>query len=185
MRMTIQHFRLMAACLLAGFLLALPTAVAAQDSEEAKSTALFAYFSHEAVLGSLTQLAGIESQMAALRDQYQQEMKRVEEEFNAKYEEFLESQRSLAPSIYKKRQAELTDLLQRNIAFKAEAQQQLEKARAEAIAPLRQKISDAVAVVAKKHGYAFVLNTDNNSLTYADPTLGADITQEVLAAVKP
>ena len=42
-----------------------------------------------------------------------------------------------------------------------------------------------MAVVAKKHGYAFVLNTDNNSLTYADPTLGADITQEVLAAVKP
>ena len=101
-------------------------------------------------------------------------------EFNKKYEDFLEGQRQFAPSIYKKRQAELTDLMQRNINFKAEAQQQLQKMEADAMAPLKAKLTAAVARVAKAKNLAFVLNTDGDALPYVTPGLGTDITKALI-----
>ena len=45
----------------------------------------------------------------------------IRDRFNSKYEEFLDGQRSYAKSILEKRQAELRELMEKNIAFKAEA----------------------------------------------------------------
>ena len=53
-----------------------------------------------------------------LRAKYDAETTRSENDFHTKYEEFLEGQRNFAPSILKKRQAELQELLDKNIAFK-------------------------------------------------------------------
>src|SRR3712207_8703903 len=81
----------------------------------------------------------IQRNMADLRAKYDAEMKRVEDEFNKKYEDFLDGQRNFAPSILKKRQAELQELIEKNAAFKKEAQELLKKAEKEALAPLKLK----------------------------------------------
>lgn len=67
--------------------------------------------------------------MDELRGKYDEETKRVETEFNSKYEEFLDGQRSYAKSIFEKRQAELRELMEKNIAFKAEAARLLKRQR--------------------------------------------------------
>ena len=72
-----------------------------------------------------------------LRNKYDAETKRVEEEFNRKYEEFLEGQSDFAPTILQKRQTELQELLKKNVAFKAEIAKLLKQAEKEAYAPLR------------------------------------------------
>ena len=74
--------------------------------------------------------------------------------------------------------------MQRNIAFKAEVQQQLKQSEEEAMAPLRQRLAAAIAQVAKNLSLAFVLNTDGNALPYVDPAMGTDITKAVLEALK-
>ncbi len=66
--------------------------------------------------------------MDELRAKYDEETKRVETEFNSKYEEFLDGQRSYAKTILEKRQAELRELMEKNIAFKAEAARLLNQA---------------------------------------------------------
>ena len=53
----------------------------------------------------------------SLKENYDAEMKRVEDEFNTKYEFFLQDQRSLAPSILQKRQAELQELMEKNLVI--------------------------------------------------------------------
>ena len=127
MRKTIQKFFLLA--LLAVF--ALPMQAQNEGAEAADTvgekdipTALFGFFSYNEVLEAMPDMTLLKKKMADQRSQYEAELKRAEEEFNKKYEEFLEGQRQFAPSIYKKRQAELTDLMERNMAFKAEAQKQ-------------------------------------------------------------
>ncbi len=70
---------------------------------------------------------------------YDEETKRVETEFNSKYEEFLDGQRSYAKTILEKRQAELRELMEKNIAFKAEAARLLKQAEDDAYAPLKGK----------------------------------------------
>ena len=75
-------------------------------------------------------------------------MKRAEDEFNSKYEEFLDVQKDLVPAILHKRQAELQEMMQKNINFKNESQRLLKKAEADAFAPVKNKLYNALWSVA-------------------------------------
>lgn len=79
----------------------------------------FGYFSYKAVMEQMPEYATAQRTLSTLRAKYDAEMKRVEDEFNMKYEQFLEGQHDFAPSILQKRQAELQDLMQKNQAFKS------------------------------------------------------------------
>ena len=80
-----------------------------------------------------------------LRQKYESEMKRSEQEFNAKYEEFLDEQRDLVPAILRKRQTEIQEMMEKNVAFKQEAQRLLKQAETDALTPVKRKLNDAVA----------------------------------------
>lgn len=114
--------------------------------------------------------------MDELRSKYDEETKRVENEFNSKYEEFLDGQRSYAKTILEKRQAELRELMEKNIAFKAEANRLLKQAEDEAFAPLKAKVNEEARKIGKEKGFAFILNTDNNAAPYLNAEMGEDIT---------
>ena len=144
----------------------------------------FGYFSYEEAMKSSADYSLIQRNMADLRAKYDAEMKRVEDEFNKKYEDFLDGQRNFAPSILKKRQAELQELIEKNAAFKKEAQELLKKAEKEALAPLKLKVKLAAAKIGQSKGLAFILNVDGDSLPYVDSTVGQDITEAVKAALQ-
>ena len=103
------------------------------------------------------------------------DLKRSEDEFNRKYEEFLDGQRDFAPSILQKRQAELQDMIQKNVAFKNESRRLLQQAEIDAYTPLRTKLSSLLQTIGKERGYAFILNTDNNAVPFVDLSLGEDV----------
>ena len=108
-------------------------------------------------------------------------MQRVTNEFNQKYEEFLEGQREFPKSILKKRQAELQDMMSRNVAFKEECRKQLAAAEREALAPLKVQLSETVAKIASERGLALVVNTDSDACPYISTTLSTDVTAQVKA----
>jgi outer membrane protein len=153
-------------------------------SAQENNTFRFGYLSYEQALKSVPQYAIMEKQLADLEAQYQAETKRVEDEFNHKYEEFLEGQREFPKTILQKRQVELQELMEKNIAFKEESRQQLASAEEEALAPLKAHLSEAIAKVAKEHGLAFVVNTDSDACPFIDPTIGEDINTLVQNALK-
>lgn len=153
-------------------------------AQEATVPLRFGYFSYDAVLKAMPDYAVAQQSLATLRTQYDEEMKRVEDEFNAKYETFLDTQRDLAPSIRQKRQAELQELMQKNMAFKEKARQLLQQAEHDTMQPLRQKITTAVITVGKQHAYAFILNTDANAVPFINPLMGEDATAAITAILK-
>ena len=140
----------------------------------------FGYFSYDTILVSLPDYQAAQEAQTALKAQYDAEAQRMADEFNNKYEEFIEVQRTLAPAILNKRQAELQALAENGKRFKAEAQQQLAQAKDEAMAPIRQHLNDVITAIGQSKGFAFILNTDNNTLPYIDPTQGEDITTLIL-----
>ena len=111
-------------------------------------------------------------------------MQRVEDDFNQKYESFLEGQKDFPRTILLKRQNELQELMQRNIEFKAKARQELKDAETEAMKPLKTKLNEALANVARKQGLALVINTDANACPFIDPTMGVDLQEEVAKLLK-
>ena len=160
-------------------------AVGAQQATTAAQPVLrFGYFSFEQVFHTMPGYAIAKHNMDELRGKYDEETKRVETEFNSKYEEFLDGQRSYAKSIFEKRQAELRELMEKNIAFKAEAARLLKKAEEEAYAPLKAKMNAALQQIGKENGFAFILNTDNNATPYLSAEMGVDITEALKENIK-
>ena len=161
------------------------SAVGAQQATTAAQPVLrFGYFSFEQVFHTMPGYAIAKHNMDELRGKYDEETKRVETEFNSKYEEFLDGQRSYAKSILEKRQAELRELMEKNIAFKAEAARLLKKAEEEAYAPLKAKMNAALQQIGKENGFAFILNTDNNATPYLSAEMGVDITEALKEKIK-
>lgn len=161
-----------------------PTVGAQQATTAAQPALRFGYFSFEQVFHTMPGYAIAKHNMDELRGKYDEETKRVETEFNSKYEEFLDGQRSYAKSILEKRQAELRELMEKNIAFKAEAARLLKKAEEEAYAPLKAKMNAALQQIGKENGFAFILNTDNNATPYLSAEMGVDITEALKEKIK-
>lgn len=144
----------------------------------------FGFLSYEAALQSMGEYALVQKQMADLRTQYEAETKRVEDEFNAKYEDFLEGQREFPKTILQKRQTELQELMQKNIEFKQNSIQELAKAEQEAMAPLRIKLIETLGNIGRERGYAFIVDTDQKALPFINLAMGEDINQLVQNALK-
>ena len=139
----------------------------------------FGFLSYSQALQSMPDYALAKENLAKLEEQFETEMKRAEEEFNKKYEEFLEGQQEFAVSIRNKRQSELQELMQKNMAFKQEARRLLKNAEADAMKPLHEKLKAVLAKVGQQRGLAFILNTDGDALPYVDPAQGEDITEVI------
>ncbi len=151
----------------------------AQDSIRAFR---FGFLSYEKALKSMPDYALVQASVDSMRSQYEAELKRVEQDFNMKYEEFLEGQRDFPMTILRKRQTELKDLLERNVSFKSKSQQEIKDAETEAMAPLREKLDAILAKICLESGYAFILNTDAGAVPIINPAMGDDITQIVIDA---
>ena len=155
-------------------------AVSAQDAQPKDSVAFkFGYLSYDSVMVAVPDYTELKTNMAQLREQYEAEQKRVENDFNKKYEEFLDGQASFPKTILQKRQSELQEMLDRNIEFKKQSQKMLSEAEANMMEAIKTTINMAVNIIAQERGYAFVLNTDKEAVTFINPALGEDITEAV------
>ena len=141
----------------------------------------FGYFNLSTLMKAVPEYATAQKNIADLRVKYEAETKRSEDEFNKKYEEFLDGQRDFAPTIMQKRQAELQDMMEKNIAFKKEAQRLLTQAEQDAMAPVKGKVLDAVRKLGQQRGYAFILNADGDAVPYIDMAYGDNLNDAVLS----
>lgn len=145
----------------------------------------FGYFNLTTLMKAVPEYAIAQKNIADLRVKYDAETKRSEDEFNKKYEEFLDGQRDFAPTILQKRQAELQNMMERNVAFKKESQRLLAQAEQDAMTPVKNKILIAVQRLGRERGYAFVLNADNDALPYIDMAYGDNLNDAILNIVAP
>ena len=153
-------------------------------AQESTPTFRFGYLSYEAALLSMPEYANVQQKMNALREQFQTETLRVEDEFNRKYEDFLDGQRDFPRTILQKRQSELQELMEKNIRFKEQGRQELADAEREAMAPLRIRLIELLSTIGRERGYAFIYDTDTKALPFLNISFGEDINQLVQDALK-
>ena len=149
-----------------------------------ENTLRYGYISYKEAVKALPDYEQAQQNMAALKAKYDAEMQRVEDEFNKKYEDFLAGQRDFAPSILRKRQAELQELMQKNVAFKAEAQRLLQQAEQDSNNQLYNKLNATIEQLAAARNLSFVLNTDNNAVPFINKVQAEDLLPLVKDALK-
>ena len=71
----------------------------------------FGYLSIDSVMQGMPEYAQMQYDMKQLAGHYEAEQKRVEDDFNKKYEDFLDGQSSYPKTILQKRQNELQEML--------------------------------------------------------------------------
>ena len=140
----------------------------------------FGFLSYNIVMQAMPEYAAMQNSMAELREKYEAEQKRVENDFNKKYEEFLDGQKSIPKTILQKRQSELQEMLDKNVAFKKESQRLLKQAEEDAMAPIQARLATALDTIGKERGFAFIVNTDEKATLWLNPSLGEDITATVI-----
>ena len=113
--------------ILISILIALTTTTAkAQDVENAypvaaaqQTAATVGYFSYGELFESMPEYTIAQKQIEELKAKYEEEAVRVKNDFNKKYEEFLEGQKDFPLTILKKRQTELQELMNKNGKYAA------------------------------------------------------------------
>lgn len=158
--------------LFAIILIVLPMAVLAQ--------AQFGYLSYKAVMRQMPEYGKARADFDILKQKYEQEAQKGEEDFQRKFVEFLQGQKDFPQTIMQKRQAELQHLLDNGVNFRVQVVKLLEQAEKDLMAEVEKKLNHVILEVGIEQGYGFVLNTDDNSCPYVNPVVGVDITPLVL-----
>lgn len=141
----------------------------------------FGYLSYSTVYRQMPEYAQAQSDFAALKEKYEAEARRSEEEFQRKFAEFLQGQKDFPASILKKRQAELQELMDKSVSFRDESRRLLLEAEGLMQAPVEARLNQALQAVGAAQGLLFIINTDGNACPFVHPEAGIDVTPLVLS----
>lgn len=132
------------------------------------------------ILQNMPQYKAMQASMQALREQYEAEARKSEEDFQRKFEEFLQGKDEFPKTILEKRQNELQSILEANAKFRIKVQELLAEAEKSLMADVRAEMTDAIAVVAQDKGVSIVFDLDNGSVPYILSGLAVDLTADVI-----
>ena len=113
---------------------------------------------------SMPEAMAIDSTLKKLSAQHENEIKRMEEEFNRKLAEYKQNEATFDETIKKSRMEELQTLQTKMQNYYQQAQASLQQKQEELQAPLREKIRKAMNEVASENGFLYIF--DMNVLLY-------------------
>jgi outer membrane protein len=155
-------------------MLILPMGVFAQ-------TLKFGHVSAQEVISTMPELTKAQTELQTLEKKYSDEVQRTNEEFNRKYQEFLDARDSLPQNISERRQKELQDMMQRSEQFQQEAQQAMTQKQQELMTPIYQKLDNAIKVVGEAQGMIYVFDVSRTPIPYINANQSIDVTSLVKA----
>ncbi len=113
---------------------------------------------------SMPEAMAIDSTLKKLSAQHENEIKRMEEEFNRKLAEYKQNEATFDETIKKSRMEELQTLQTKMQNYYQQAQASLQQKQEDLQAPLREKIRKAMNEVAAENGFLYIF--DMNVLLY-------------------
>ena len=134
-------------------LMILPLGVSAQEAK-------VAIVNSQEIMMAMPEITAMQETMKQMNDKYAGEMKTMEDEFQKKYTDYIAQQDSMTENIKLRRTQELEDIRQRVENFTQVAQQDMNKKQQELLAPIQDKLRNAIKAVGDEKGYAYII--DNN-----------------------
>ena len=139
----------------------------------------FAPFKSMVIIPVMPEYAKAQTDIQTMQKQYEDEIKRASDEFNKKYAEYQQEQKTLPQNIQERRQKELQELSEKGMQFQQDAQQQLQKAYADMMEPIYKKLEDAVKAIGAAGGYTYVFDLNRTDIPYINDTMSKDVTNDI------
>ncbi|MBQ7350006.1 MAG: OmpH family outer membrane protein [Bacteroides sp.] len=153
-------------------LLVLPMSVFAQK---------FGHVKTQEILTAMPEYTKAQTDIQTMQKQYEDEMKRVSDEFTKKYTAYQQEQANLPKNIQERRQNELQELSERGMQMQQDSQQQLQQSWMQMLEPIAKKIDDAIKAVGQEGGYVYIFDLNATQIPFVNESLSTDVTGAVKA----
>lgn len=153
--------------LLLAIMIALPMSVFAQK---------FAVINTQQLMESMPEIKTVNEQLEAANKKYQDEFTKLQEEFQKKFEEFQGLEASTPQTIKERRMQEMQELENKIQQFRELAAQDIQRQQQQLMAPIQEKVVQAIQAVGAEGNYTFVFENMMPLYTGTDVT---DITDTV------
>ena len=141
----------------------------------------FGHIKTQEILVAMPDYIKAQTDIQTMQKQYEDEMKRAQEEFNKKFTAYQEEQANLPKNIQERRQKELQELSQMGMQMQQDAQQELERSWMTMLEPIAKKIDDAIKAVGQDGGYVYIFDLNATQIPFVNETLSTDVTSAVKA----
>ena len=153
-------------------MLVLPMSVFAQK---------FGHIKTQEILTIMPEYTKAQTDIQTMQKQYEDEMKRLQDEINKKFAAYQQEQANLPKNIQERRQKELQELNERGMQMQQDAQQQLQQSWMQMLEPIAKKIDDAIKAVGQEGGYIYIFDLNATQIPFINETQSTDVTSAVKA----
>jgi outer membrane protein len=144
----------------------------------AKAQTKIGYINTNMLMDQLPEMKTLQTQMQAYQKTFSDQLNTMQTEYQTKGQAYESKQSTMTDAARTAAQTELQDLQQRIVAFRDNAQKQIEQKSNELLKPVTDKVRTAIQAVAQEKGYGYVLDSSQTELIVSPP--GDDL----MAAVK-
>ena len=139
----------------------------------------FGHIRTQEILTIMPEYTKAQTDIQTMQKQYEDEMKRLQDEVNKKFTAYQQEQANLPKNIQERRQKELQELNERGMQMGQDAQQQLQQSWMEMLEPIAKKIDDAIKAVGQEGGYVYIFDLNATQIPFVNETLSTDVTSAV------
>ena len=139
----------------------------------------FAHFNTADIIPSMKEYTTAMEELQSMQKQYEDDMKLMQDELQKKSEEYQKEQANLLENVRQRREQELNDLYTRLQQSYQDNQAALQKAEAEKMNEIREKVMAAIKKIGEDGGYVYIVDTSSGVIPFVSTTLSTDITEQV------
>lgn len=139
----------------------------------------FAHINSQELLATLPEREAAQQEIEEYAKKLEAQQKSMQDELNAKYEEYLAQRDSYTDLVKATKEKDLQDIQQRIATFNQVAMQDLQKKEGELIKPIIEKVQKAIEEVGKENGYIYVFDLTNRTVVYV-----SDQSEDITLLVK-
>ncbi len=103
-------------------------------------------------------------------ERYAQELEEtfaaMQQEFQNKYQDYIENQESFSQLVRQSRERELQSLQERIMEFQESAQQDIMEQEERLLSPIIEKAREAIQKVGREHGFTYIFDTSGGSMVF-------------------
>jgi outer membrane protein len=155
-------------------------AICSFTAAQAQGQPKFGHVNSQEIIQAMPEFAAAKADIEKLTQQYEADLKQMQEELQKKAEAFEKEEATLPDPIKTRRNQELQDLYQRIQQTFQDNRQALDQAQQEKMQGITTKVLDAVKAVGQEGGFVYIMET-SAGIPYISTTLSTDVTTLVKA----
>lgn len=142
----------------------------------------FGHFNSSEIVQLMPEYTTAQNELQTLAKQFEEDEKRMQDELQKKADEFQKEQANLLENVRARREQELNDLYQRVLQSRQDNQQAFQKAQADKLQAISDKVLEAVKKIGEEGGYVYIMDI-TSGIPFISTKLSTDVSAELKKAL--